>query len=214
MLSAERRVYTRDPVRKTINIFNAEIHEQRGTAGLLIPHVLDMFPRFVSAILVVGMPLDFCDRVESGGGMSISAKSQPLSGISPAEKWHESVGPYLKNATRTSFQDVKRAQVSFQWYKQVRIKSYKMSHCQDEHAGHGHDHGHDHSHGGHDHSDDLTPAIQNHIYQQIDFDAINTLNESSPRAGSKICQKTWAERLNLEPELCSDADEQLLMHIP
>jgi len=89
-----------------------------------------------------------------------------------------------------------------------------MSHCHDEHAGHSHDDGHDHSHGGHDHSDDLTPAIQNHIYQQIDFDAINTLNESLPRTGSKICQKTWTERLNLEPELCSDADEQLLMHIP
>jgi len=87
-----------------------------------------------------------------------------------------------------------------------------MSHCHDEHHGHGHDH--DHSHGGHDHSDDITPALQNHIYQQIDFDAINTLNESSPRAGSKICQKTWEQRLQVEPELCSDADEQLLMHIP
>jgi hypothetical protein len=27
-------------------------------------------------------------------------------------------------------------------------------------------------------------------------------------------QKTWAERLNDQPELESDADEQLLMHIP
>ncbi|KAJ9626546.1 hypothetical protein H2203_004179 [Taxawa tesnikishii (nom. ined.)] len=87
-----------------------------------------------------------------------------------------------------------------------------MSHCHDEHSGHGHDH--DHSHGAHDHSDDITPALQNHIYQQIDFSAINTLNESSPRAGAKICQKTWDQRLDTEPELCSDADEQLLMHIP
>lgn len=87
-----------------------------------------------------------------------------------------------------------------------------MSHCHDEHEGH--DHGHDHSHGAHDHSDDITPALQNHIYQQIDFDAINTLNESSPKSGSQICQKTWDKRLDPEPELCSDADEQLLMHIP
>lgn len=87
-----------------------------------------------------------------------------------------------------------------------------MSHCHDEHEGHGY--GHDHSHGAHDHSDDITPALQNHVYQQIDFSAINTLNESSPRAGAKICQKTWDQRMDLEPQLCSDADEQLLMHIP
>lgn len=83
-----------------------------------------------------------------------------------------------------------------------------MSHCHDEH------HGHDHSEGAaHDHTDDLTPALQNHIYEQIDFSAINTLNESEPRSGTKIVQKTWMERLEPEPELKSDADEQLLMHI-
>lgn len=89
-----------------------------------------------------------------------------------------------------------------------------MSHCHDEHAGHSHGHGHGHDHGAHDHSDDITPALQNHIYQQIDFSAINTLNEAIPRVGSKICQKTWDQRLDPEPELSSDADEQLLMHIP
>lgn len=87
-----------------------------------------------------------------------------------------------------------------------------MSHCHDEHEGHGH--GHSHAHGVHDHSDDITPALQNSLYRQIDFDAINTLNESASGSGSKICKKTWDERLNPEPELCSDADEQLLMHIP
>ena len=81
-----------------------------------------------------------------------------------------------------------------------------MSHCHDEH---------DHSEGtAHDHTDDLTPALQNHIYQQIDFTAINTLNESEPRSGSEIVQKTWQDRLDPQPELQSDADEQLLMHIP
>jgi hypothetical protein len=87
----------------------------------------------------------------------------------------------------------------------------KMSHCHNEHDYHDHDH----SEGAaHDHTDDLTPALQNHIYEQIDFSAINTLNETEPRSGSKIVQKTWTERLNPEPELKSDADEQLLMHVP
>ena len=86
-----------------------------------------------------------------------------------------------------------------------------MSHCHDEHE----HHGHDHSEGAaHDHTDDLTPALQNHIYEQVDFSAINTLNESKSRAGAKVVQKTWTDRLDPEPELCSDADEQLLMHVP
>lgn len=86
-----------------------------------------------------------------------------------------------------------------------------MSHCHHEHEGHGHDH----SEGAaHDHTDDLTPAVQNHIYLQIDFDAINTLNESDSGSGSKVVKKTWDERLDTETELKSDADEQLLMHIP
>ena len=38
--------------------------------------------------------------------------------------------------------------------------------------------------------------------------------EATPKSGSAIVQKSWAERLNDEPELESDADEQLLMYIP
>lgn len=86
-----------------------------------------------------------------------------------------------------------------------------MSHCHDEH----HHHGHDHSEGAaHDHSDDITPALQNHVYEPIDFSAITTLNEAEPSSGAKLVQKTWMERMDQEPELNSDADEQLLMHIP
>ncbi|CAG8036891.1 unnamed protein product [Penicillium salamii] len=80
------------------------------------------------------------------------------------------------------------------------------------------DHHHDHSGGchgeDHDHSNDITPAIQSLLYSQIDFGRIITLNETTPKAGAAIVQKTWAERLNDEPELESDADEQLLMTIP
>lgn len=84
-----------------------------------------------------------------------------------------------------------------------------------------HDHGHDHSHGhghghggGHDHSHDSEPALQSNLYKQINFDTIITLNEAEPRSGAAIVQKTWAERLNDDPQLESDADEQLLMHVP
>lgn len=84
------------------------------------------------------------------------------------------------------------------------------SHCHDEH-----DHGHGgHSHEGHDHSDDITPALQYSLYQHINFDDVTTLNEAVSDSGKAIVKKTWAERMNDEPELESDADEQLLMHIP
>ncbi|KAL4946232.1 hypothetical protein BDV06DRAFT_152377 [Aspergillus oleicola] len=83
---------------------------------------------------------------------------------------------------------------------------------------HSHDHGHGHCHGegddGHDHSNDITPALQSLLYSQIQFDSINTLNEATPQSGAAIVKKTWAERQNDEPELESDADEQLLMYIP
>lgn len=85
------------------------------------------------------------------------------------------------------------------------------NHCHDEH-----DHsGHSHSHGdGHDHSDDITPALQYSLYQHIDFEGITTLNELAADSGKAIVKKTWAERLQEQPELESDADEQILMHIP
>lgn len=86
-----------------------------------------------------------------------------------------------------------------------------MSHCHDEHAGHGHSHDHDHEH---DHSDDITPALQASLYEQINFDEIITLNESHSNSGKAIVKKTWAERLTPEPEVASDADEQLLMTVP
>ncbi|OBT76345.1 hypothetical protein VF21_03638 [Pseudogymnoascus sp. 05NY08] len=88
-------------------------------------------------------------------------------------------------------------------------------HCHDEHDGHGHSHSHgDDGGGAHDHSDDITPAIQHSLYQHIDFDAITTLNEAVAGSGAAVVKKTWAERLEDVPEVESDADEQLLMHIP
>lgn len=83
----------------------------------------------------------------------------------------------------------------------------RMSHCHDEH---------DHHHGGHehDHSDDITPALQFSLYQHIDFDNITTLNESVHGSGKAITKKEWTERLSEQPEVASDADEQLIINIP
>ncbi|KAH7366756.1 PITH domain-containing protein [Plectosphaerella cucumerina] len=81
-----------------------------------------------------------------------------------------------------------------------------------------HDHSHSHGDDGHghvhDHSDDITPALQHSLYQQINFDEVTTLNETVRDSGRAIVRKTWAERLSEDPELASDADEQLLMNIP
>jgi hypothetical protein len=92
-----------------------------------------------------------------------------------------------------------------------------MSHH--HHHGHGHGHGHDEEHAEahnhiHDHTDDLTPALQNLLYEQIDFSKLHTLNEEESNSGRAICQKTWAQRMDPQPELRSSADEQLLMIVP
>ncbi|KAJ8121919.1 hypothetical protein ONZ43_g1754 [Nemania bipapillata] len=86
-----------------------------------------------------------------------------------------------------------------------------MSHCHDEHAAHG---GHSHHNHEHDHSDDITPALQHSLYQFIRFDDIVTLNEASRDMGKAVVKKTWVERLQPEPELVSSVDEQLLMNVP
>ncbi|KAH7153128.1 PITH domain-containing protein [Dactylonectria macrodidyma] len=86
-----------------------------------------------------------------------------------------------------------------------------MSHCHDEHEGHGHGGHGDHVH---DHSDDITPAVQFSLYSQINFDRIITLNEAERDVGRAVVKKTWQERLEVEPELASDVDEQLLMTVP
>ncbi|KAG9236201.1 putative PITH domain-containing protein P35G2.02 [Amylocarpus encephaloides] len=84
------------------------------------------------------------------------------------------------------------------------------THCHNEHDHSGHDHGE----GGHDHSDDITPVLQASLYQHITFDDITTNNEAEAHSGRAIVKKTWAERMEEQPELESDADEQLLIHIP
>ncbi|KAL9031113.1 MAG: hypothetical protein Q9196_000819 [Gyalolechia fulgens] len=79
------------------------------------------------------------------------------------------------------------------------------------HSGHSHGHGSSHGGDGHDHNDEIEPALQTLIWKQIDFECIRTLNESEPDQGAKIVEKTWPQRLSAEPKLVSDADEQLLI---
>lgn len=86
-----------------------------------------------------------------------------------------------------------------------------MSHHHDHHHDEEHAEAHDHVH---DHSDDIVPALQNLLYQQIDFSRLRTLNEDESDQGLRIVQKTWSQRLDPTPELKSFADEQLLMIVP
>ena len=86
-------------------------------------------------------------------------------------------------------------------------------HHDHNHSDHG-NHGHDLNHDGHDHGDETDPALQTLIWKQIDFDNIRTLNESEPDAGAKVVKKTWQQRLEVEPELVSDSDEQMMMFVP
>ncbi|PUU79743.1 galactose-binding domain-like protein [Tuber borchii] len=87
------------------------------------------------------------------------------------------------------------------------MADHSHSHCHDEHS-------HDHGGGAHDHSDDVTPAIQSSLYKHIDFDKITTLNEATPGSGRNVVRKSWEDRLASTPIVESDADEELLMFIP
>ena len=90
-----------------------------------------------------------------------------------------------------------------------------MSHHHDHSHGHAHDDEHADAHDhDHDHSDDITPALQNLLYEQIDFSKLHKLNEEASNSGRAICQKTWAQRMEVEPELRSSADEQVIVVVP
>ncbi|KAF2473610.1 DUF1000-domain-containing protein [Lindgomyces ingoldianus] len=93
------------------------------------------------------------------------------------------------------------------------MSDHHHPHNHDEEHAEAHNHAHDHDHD-HDHTDDLTPALQNLLYEQVDFSKLHTLNEEESNSGRAICQKTWAQRMDAEPELRSSADEQLLMIVP
>ena len=87
-----------------------------------------------------------------------------------------------------------------------------MAHRHSHSHGNGHG-GHD-DHAGHDHSEDVEPALQSLLWKQIEFEKITTLNETEPTSGAQVVEKPWSLRLEAEPALTSDVDEELLMVIP
>ncbi|SPO24544.1 uncharacterized protein UTRI_03813 [Ustilago trichophora] len=81
---------------------------------------------------------------------------------------------------------------------------------------------HNHSHSGpcgHDHHHDDDSHVkpdegdQDLLYSSIDRDRIITLNETISGSGALIF-KPWDRRFDPHPELLSDADDQLIIHIP
>ncbi|KJE95628.1 hypothetical protein CAOG_06062 [Capsaspora owczarzaki ATCC 30864] len=83
--------------------------------------------------------------------------------------------------------------------------------------GHGHSHascapdGHGHSHGGDDDDDNPERGQQFSLFKHIDTTKINCMNGIGNAA--KLF-RAWHERLDTSITVDSDADEQLLLHIP
>ncbi|CAG9566934.1 unnamed protein product [Danaus chrysippus] len=73
---------------------------------------------------------------------------------------------------------------------------------------HSHCHGHDHDHGS---SDEL--GLQYNLFEKIDKDNLQCLNESVDGAGKTVF-KPWINRLDRIHYVESDADEELLFNIP
>ena len=96
------------------------------------------------------------------------------------------------------------------YFLELRTMSHQHDHGHGQ-GDHEHDDGHDHAH---DHSDEIQPALQSLIWKQIEFDKIRCLNESEINAGRQVVKKQYSQRLEAEPVLESDADEQLLLFIP
>ncbi|XP_055836545.1 PITH domain-containing protein GA19395 [Episyrphus balteatus] len=80
-------------------------------------------------------------------------------------------------------------------------------------------HGHSHNHGdecGHEASDidhALEMGIQYSLYQKIDLDNLECLNEETEDSGKKVF-KPYEKRLDFSEFVVSDADEELLFNIP
>ncbi|XP_026477915.1 PITH domain-containing protein GA19395-like [Ctenocephalides felis] len=66
-----------------------------------------------------------------------------------------------------------------------------------------------------DHKHDNTPemGLQYSLYEKIDTENLECLNETNEGSGKTIF-KPWEERLNFENYVESDADEELLFNIP
>ncbi|CAG8953725.1 hypothetical protein HYFRA_00006614 [Hymenoscyphus fraxineus] len=88
-----------------------------------------------------------------------------------------------------------------------------MSNCHSEHSSHDHDHSHSHGGDEHDHTDDLTPALQYSLYQHIDFDQVTTHNERETGSGRGVVRKTWGERMSEVPVVVSENGRRVLVRV-
>ncbi|KZT42181.1 DUF1000-domain-containing protein [Sistotremastrum suecicum HHB10207 ss-3] len=79
--------------------------------------------------------------------------------------------------------------------------------CADEHHEHGHgDHDHDHDHAS------AEGGSSDNLFSKIDQSNVVALNATVP-SPVKVC-KPWHQRLDEEEYLESDADDQLILHVP
>ncbi|KAI9019763.1 galactose-binding domain-like protein [Hyaloraphidium curvatum] len=78
-------------------------------------------------------------------------------------------------------------------------------------------HDHDHSEGARDHDHDGKEGpdrgIEDSLYSHVFLDRVRCLNESVPEAGRTVF-KPWDERFDRTRFVESDADSQLLFHVP
>ncbi|KAG8235733.1 hypothetical protein J437_LFUL016195 [Ladona fulva] len=76
----------------------------------------------------------------------------------------------------------------------------------------GHRHGHS-CEGDHDHDETPEMGLQYSLYQKIDKENLECLNEAVEGSGKEVF-KTWEDRLNTVKIVESDVDEELLFNIP
>ncbi|XP_065356801.1 PITH domain-containing protein GA19395 [Calliphora vicina] len=79
--------------------------------------------------------------------------------------------------------------------------------------GHSHDHGQGCGHEATDVDNALEMGIEYSLYQKIDMENLECLNEESVGSGKKVF-KPYEKRLDLTEFVQSDADEELLFNIP
>ncbi|RKP12344.1 galactose-binding domain-like protein [Piptocephalis cylindrospora] len=80
-----------------------------------------------------------------------------------------------------------------------------MPGCEHEHVGHGHDHDHDHV--------SSEEPTKDFLYECIDLENVRVLNSTDPTSGIKLI-KPWHRRLDTTDIVESDADDQLIIHVP
>lgn len=88
--------------------------------------------------------------------------------------------------------------------------------CEDEHHGHGHDHGghDDHSSHGHSHVAPIPTNESQSLLSKIDTIHLSALNLANPQSDLSKLFRPVDEKFKLKPAIRTDADSQLILHIP